>query len=122
MPYDQYKRDRPEVLERRLPLRVWTMALRRSSGGAGDHRGGDGIVRELEVLEPATASLLAAWRPTGATGLHGAQPGLPGAAKLLRSGRSVQWNGAPTTIEKGDRIRIETPGGGGWNKISRSDS
>ena len=67
----------PEVLERRLPLRVWAMALRRSSGGAGDHRGGDGLVRELEVLEPATASLLAAWRPNGATGLHGAQPAHP---------------------------------------------
>jgi 5-oxoprolinase (ATP-hydrolysing) len=106
----------PEVLARRLPLRVVRFAIRPDSGGHGLHRGGDGLLRELEVSAPCIASLLAAWRPAGAPGLCGGQAGAPGRAFVRR--RSLAswspWDGEPTPLEPGDRIRVETPGGGGW--------
>jgi N-methylhydantoinase B/oxoprolinase/acetone carboxylase alpha subunit len=103
----------PEVLEHRLPVRVRRFAIREGSGGAGTHPGGDGLVRELELLEPATAALLATRRDTGAPGLGG-QPGQPGHDQVCRSGQWEAWTGEPVELAAGDRVRVETPGGGGW--------
>jgi 5-oxoprolinase (ATP-hydrolysing) len=104
----------PEVMEARLPLRVWRFASRPGSGGGGRHRGGDGLVRELEVLRGGKAALLAAWRPDGARGLGGGENGLPGAAFLIRPTGESPWDGAAVVLAAGDRVRVLTPGGGGW--------
>ena len=104
----------PEVAELRLPVRVHRYALRHGSGGAGQRRGGDGLVRELEVLAPARASLLAAWRADGAPGLLGGGRGAPGRATVLRGAEEAPWDGATIELQPGDRVRVETPGGGGW--------
>ena len=103
-----------EVLEARLPLRVRRFALRPGSGGDGLHRGGDGLVRELEVTAPATATLLAAWRPAGAPGLAGGGAGAPGYAERFDGARWRAWTGAPIALAPGDRVRVFTPGGGGF--------
>ncbi len=105
----------PEVLERRLPLRVIRFGRRPDTGGDGQHRGGDGLVRELDVTTDARAALLAAWRPAGSPGLNGAGSGVPGRARLRREGTWEDWDGDPVDLASGDRIRVETPGGGGWD-------
>lgn len=102
-----------EVLERRLPLRVHRFALRPGSGGAGEHPGGDGLVRDIELLDGGTASLLAAWRVDGAQGLGG-ERGAPGRAEIHHNGSFAAWTGEPTELPTGGRVRISTPGGGGW--------
>ncbi len=105
----------PEVLETRLPLRVRRFHRRSGSGGAGIHRGGDGLVRELEVTEAASVSLLATRRDRGAPGLAGGGPGLAGVDAIVRADGSVEpWDGHTTTLAPGDRVRVETPGGGGF--------
>jgi 5-oxoprolinase (ATP-hydrolysing) len=104
----------PEVLEARLPLRVRRFERRRGSGGAGAHPGGDGLVRELEVLTPAVAALLGTRRDRGAPGSRGGGPGAPAVDELRLGGRWRPWDGAPTTLAAGDRVRVHTPGGGGW--------
>ena len=106
----------PEVLEARLPLRVRQFRYRRGTGGAGHHRGGDGLVRELEVLQDATASLLATRRPDGAQGLEGGGRGAPGYDEVRRAGIWSPWDGQSVTLEPGDRVRISSPGGGGWGE------
>jgi 5-oxoprolinase (ATP-hydrolysing) len=103
-----------EVLEARLPVAVRRFALRRGSGGDGRHPGGDGIVRELELLQGGTAALLATRRDRGAPGMGGGGPGLPRADELVRAGRPVPWNGRPVELQPGDRVRVVTPGGGGF--------
>jgi N-methylhydantoinase B len=121
-----------EALEREFPLRVCSYALRRGSGGAGAHRGGDGVVRELEALRELTFSLITERRRHAP---HGAQGGAPGAR-----GRNLliaPWGGAPGSVggpptprgetrelpgkatgvlRPGERLRIETPGGGGFGR------
>jgi len=104
----------PEVLERRLPVRVVRFALRRGTGGRGLHAGGDGLVRELEVTAPATAALLATRRRRGGAGLAGGGDGAAGRDAVRRAGRWEPWDGTPTDLQPGDRVRVETPGGGGW--------
>jgi N-methylhydantoinase B/oxoprolinase/acetone carboxylase alpha subunit len=104
----------PEVLEARLPLRLCRFARRAHSGGDGKHRGGDGLIRELELLAPATGALLATRRDTGAPGLAGGREGAPGADALYRDGRWQPWSGDATALQAGDRVRVETPGGGGY--------
>jgi N-methylhydantoinase B/oxoprolinase/acetone carboxylase alpha subunit len=102
-----------EVLESRYPVRVVEFGLRRGSGGAGRHRGGDGLVRELEFLEPATVSILSERRVHPPFGLHGGEPGARG--RNLLDGVDV---GGKCTVEvkAGARLRIETPGGGGFGR------
>ena len=105
-----------EVLERRRPVRVWQFALRRGSGGDGRHRGGDGLVREIEFLEPMRLSLLTGRRETAPPGHAGGQPGTPGQNWLLPAmGEPVglKWRDS-RDVAAGDRVRIETPGGGGF--------
>jgi 5-oxoprolinase (ATP-hydrolysing) len=106
----------PEVLEARAPVIVRRFALRRGSGGAGRFHGGDGLVRELEFTAPVTASLLSERRATAPFGLAGGAPGARGRNLCLRAdGRIEELPGrARVSLAPGDRLRIETPGGGGW--------
>ncbi len=104
-----------EALERELPLRVREYALRRNSGGDGAHRGGDGVVREIEALEEMTFSLIAERRRHAPPGAAGGQPGRPGRDTLIRADGEVERlaGKATGTLHNGERLRIETPGGGG---------
>jgi len=145
----------PEVLESRLPIRLWRFAIRRGSGGRGRREGGCGIVRELEFLQPLTVSLITSRRVTSPYGADGGGAGQPGSNAWIRGagGKGVKrdtgvrycWQeirfppalrpGYRTTIPLGvvtplgptatfeaavgDRLRIETPGGGGWGEPPR---
>jgi 5-oxoprolinase (ATP-hydrolysing) len=112
----------PEVLESRTPVIVRRFALRRGSGGAGRWRGGDGLVRELEFTAAVTASLLTERRATAPFGLAGGAPGAPGRNLCLRAdGRVEELPGRATVaLAPGDRLRIETPGGGGYGPAADS--
>jgi len=107
-----------EALEYAYPLRVRRYSLRAQSGGRGQHHGGDGIIREIEVLTNAEVTLLADRRQRGPYGLAGGGDGTPGRAIVIREdGSSQELPGKfNTRLRKGERIRIETPGGGGWGK------
>ena len=93
-------------------------ALRAGSGGEGKHRGGDGIIREIEVLTDATVTILSDRRKFRPYGLAGGEPGAPGRAEILRLDGSTELmpSKGSTRLQRGERIRIETPGGGGWGK------
>jgi N-methylhydantoinase B len=100
-----------EALELEFPLRMREYAVRRGSGGAGDHRGGDGVIRELEALAPLTYSLITERRRHPPPGAAGGAPGARG--RNLLDG--VELPGKATgALEPGQRLRIETPGGGGY--------
>jgi len=99
-----------EALELEFPLRAVEYSIRRGSGGDGAHRGGEGVVRELEALEPMRYSLITERRRHAPPGADGGEPGHPGAN--LVNGQE-QPSKASGRLEAGDRLRIETPGGGG---------
>jgi N-methylhydantoinase B len=99
-----------EALELEFPVRVVQYAIRRGSGGSGTHRGGDGIVRELEALEPMTYSLLTERRRHAPRGAQGGQDGARG--RNLLDGERLEPK-ATGELQVGRRLRIETPGGGG---------
>jgi N-methylhydantoinase B len=99
-----------EALELEFPLRAVQYAVRRGSGGAGRHRGGDGVVREVEALEEMSWSLITERRRHAPPGADGGEPGRPG--RNLVNGEEVPPKAAGT-LAPGDRLRIETPGGGG---------
>ncbi|HEY2215975.1 MAG TPA: hydantoinase B/oxoprolinase family protein [Solirubrobacteraceae bacterium] len=99
-----------EALEREFPLRVVQYALRRGSGGAGRTRGGDGVIRELEALQEMSFSLIAERRRHPPPGAAGGAPGAPG--RDLLDGEPLPAK-ATGTLRAGQRLRIETPGGGG---------
>jgi 5-oxoprolinase (ATP-hydrolysing) len=101
----------PELLERRFPLRVLELSIRRGSGGSGRFRGGDGLCRELELLAPLSVSLIAGRRTRVPFGLAGGGAGAPGRAWL--NGAELPGSFS-VTVRPGDRLRIETPGGGGY--------
>ena len=103
-----------EALEREFPLRVIEYALRRGSGGAGRHRGGDGVVREIQALEGMTFSLIAERRRHPPPGARGGEPGQVGRDEL--DGRPLPGK-VTGTLEQGGRLRIETPGGGGFGHV-----
>ncbi|MGH9868910.1 MAG: hydantoinase B/oxoprolinase family protein [Candidatus Polarisedimenticolia bacterium] len=105
-----------EALERALPVTVARYTLRRGSGGTGRYHGGDGIVRELVFDAPAEVTLLSDRRITAPWGLQGGGPGLSGRNRLLRSGggEEVLPGKFRLQMRAGDRLIIETPGGGGW--------
>ena len=113
-----------EALEYSYPLRVREYALRRGSGGAGEHRGGDGVVREIEVLTDVEVTLLADRRKRGPWGLSGGREGAPGRTCVLRrDGRAEELPGKfNVRLNKGERIRIESSGGGGWGTKSGAGS
>ncbi len=107
----------PEVLEIRYPVRLRDWSIRHGSGGAGQHRGGDGMVRELEFLAPLSVSLLTNRRLTVPYGMAGGSPGQAGRNSLRRSGETTCTDLPPAgtiQVDPGDRLRLETPGGGGW--------
>ncbi|HLE85470.1 MAG TPA: hydantoinase B/oxoprolinase family protein, partial [Thermoanaerobaculia bacterium] len=110
----------PEVLERRYPVRLERFAVRRGSGGAGRRRGGDGAVRELLFLEPASLSVLTQHRRERPYGVDGGLPGAPGRQRVVRAtGEVVEL--APVDgceLAAGDRLVLETPGGGGWGSAA----
>ena len=115
-----------EALEYAYPLRVRNYSLRRHSGGSGKYRGGDGIVREIEVLTDCQVTLLSERRKYAPWGLAQGEAGMPGKAFVIRRGEGGRENEArhekkeempgkfSTRLRSGDRIRIESPGGGGW--------
>jgi N-methylhydantoinase B len=104
-----------EVLEHVYPVRVRRYSLRRGSGGQGRWRGGEGIVREVEFLTAADASLLSDRRRFGPYGLAGGLPGACGKNMLIRRGHARPLpSKISLSVEKGDVLRIESPGGGGW--------
>ncbi|WP_419320911.1 hydantoinase B/oxoprolinase family protein [Caulobacter sp. ErkDOM-E] len=106
----------PEVLETRYPVLVEAFSIRRGSGGAGAHHGGDGVVRKIAFREPMTATLLSNRRRVPPFGLAGGGAGALGAARVERADGTVQTLAATDLVEvaTGDAIIIETPGGGGW--------
>jgi N-methylhydantoinase B len=127
-----------EALEMAYPFRVTEYAVRRGSGGAGKHPGGDGVTRTYEFLTPSTVTLQTERRTLAPYGLNGGKPGTPGRNTLTRAENVEEGpNGAgeapdpdsplppsrvllPSktrlTASPGDRLTIETPGGGGWGR------
>jgi 5-oxoprolinase (ATP-hydrolysing) len=106
----------PEILERRYPLLLRHFAVRKDSGGRGKFNGGDGLVREVEFLEPLNLGILSERRVFAPYGLEGGQAGARGINLFIRKdGRKISL-GAKNEImaEPGDRFRIMTPGGGGF--------
>ena len=106
----------PEELERRYPVRLRRFSLRGGSGGDGQYRGGDGLIREVEALQPLQVTLLTQRRREGPYGRAGGRAGKPGRQYILRSnGAKEELPGiAAVNLQPGDSIVIETPGGGGW--------
>lgn len=110
----------PEILERRFPVRVEAFGVRAGSGGAGARRGGDGALRRIRFLAPMEAALLSSRREHAPQGLAGGAPGLPGRQRLIAaSGTVSELPGCfSVTVELGDVIEIETPGGGGFGPVN----
>jgi 5-oxoprolinase (ATP-hydrolysing) len=107
----------PEILEQRYPVRLRQFSIRRDSGGAGTHRGGDGVVRRIEFLKPLIVSTICQrrgeWTPYG---VAGGKPGQPGANSIRdAAGRAEELAGCTQLqVATGDILTIETPGGGGF--------
>ena len=114
-----------EVLESRFPVRVVRFEIRRGSGGRGRWRGGDGCRRELEFTAPLQVSILSQRRTTRPFGCAGGEDGAAGRNTLHRAGERGEGEdvGGVATFEvgPGDRLVIETPGGGGWGGPSRQE-
>jgi 5-oxoprolinase (ATP-hydrolysing) len=106
----------PEILETRLPVRLEQFAIRRGSGGAGAHRGGDGIIREVTFLEPMRANILANRRRVPPSGLAGGADAAAGRNWVVRTNGDIEMLSATASadVEPGDHFVIETPGGGGF--------
>jgi N-methylhydantoinase B len=110
-----------EALEYAYPFRVRRYAYRDGSGGAGRFRGGDGLVREVEMLAPVQLTLLAERRRFRPYGLKGGDEGAAGAAWVVKDGEEVRLPGkCSTRLDAGDAVRLETPGGGGWGVVPTS--
>ncbi len=108
-----------EALEYAYPLRVRRYKLRNNSGGKGQHQGGNGIIRELELLTSAQVTLLSDRRHFAPYGLAGGEPGLVGQAYIITNkGKENLSSKQSVELKIGDRIIIETPGGGGYGSIN----
>jgi N-methylhydantoinase B len=106
-----------EVFEQTYPVRVRNYSIRRNSGGAGEFRGGDGIIREIELLTRMQVGILSDRRERGPYGLAGGSAGKLGKNELIRGGKKDSLPGkCAFHAAAGDILRIETPGGGGWGK------
>ncbi len=107
-----------EALEFAYPLRVVEYSLRHNSGGAGQHRGGEGLVRSLQFLAPATATITSERRVKRPYGLQGGGGGENGRNQLIRGGTTTDLPGKTSvSLQPGDVLRIETPSGGGWGTM-----
>jgi N-methylhydantoinase B/oxoprolinase/acetone carboxylase alpha subunit len=113
-----------EALEQALPLRITTYALRTDSGGAGEFCGGEGLIREYEMLVPTAATVLTDRRASRPYGAQGGDAGGSGRNTVLRATGAVETIGGKARLElqPGDRLRIETPGGGGYGRVVRGES
>ena len=109
----------PEILERRYPVMLREFSIRKDSGGSGKFKGGNGLIREVEFLEPLNTAILSERRVHQPYGLNGGGPGKKGLNLFIRKdGSKLHLGGKNEIIAKvGDRIRIETPGGGGYGKV-----
>ena len=109
-----------EALEIAFPFRITQYSLRPDSGGDGQHRGGDGVVREYELLRAATVTMLSERRAVPPWSLDDGEPGAPGRNILIHPDDTKEVLSAKFTrrLAPGDRLRIETPGGGGWGAAS----
>jgi N-methylhydantoinase B len=108
-----------EALEYAYPFRMRRYAYRAGSGGAGQFRGGDGLIREIELLADAQVTLLADRRQFRPYGLQGGEDGSLGRAAVVKAGGDGERElpgKCSLRLAKGDALRIETPGGGGWGK------
>jgi len=105
-----------EVIEHYLPVRIRQYRLRRGSGGSGKFTGGEGIVREYEMLDQTSVTVLSDRRERGPYGAAGGQPGQVGRNTLIHPDGSEEpiASKAHLTLHAGDRLRIESPGGGGF--------
>ena len=108
----------PEILEWRFPVILESFSIRRGSGGAGAHRGGDGVIRRVRFREAMTASILSGHREIPPYGMAGGQPGKIGHNYVIRTdGTTEKLAGTDSTeVVAGDVMVIETPGGGGYGK------
>src|SRR5260370_1331715 len=105
---------RVEVLEHVYPVRVHRYAVRRASGGRGSFRGGDGIIREIELLSGAQVAVLSDRRKIPPYGLSGGSPGAVGKTEIIAGGRVKRLpSKCSLYTPAGTIVRIETPGGGG---------
>jgi N-methylhydantoinase B len=110
-----------EAMEYAYPMRVRRYSIRRGSGGGGQFQGGDGIVREIELLSDAQVTILSDRRKTRPYGLNGGEPGQSGRTLMItKSGERVLAGKDSVYAQAGDRVRIESPGGGGWGKPGSS--
>jgi N-methylhydantoinase B len=107
-----------EALEYAYPFRITSYSLRPGSGGKGKYRGGDGIVREIEVLTDADVTILSERRKRGPWGLAGGGEGAPGKTEIVRLDGTVDTLRSKDSarLKKGERVRVSSPGGGGYGK------
>jgi len=106
-----------EALEYAYPFRMIRYGIRRNSGGAGKHGGGDGVTREIELLGDAQVTLLADRRNAAPWGLAGGDAGAKGKTVIISDGEEQLLPGKCTReLKSGSRLRIESPGGGGWGR------
>ena len=112
----------PEVLEWRFPVLLEDFSIRKNSGGKGEFSGGNGVNRRLKFLESMTAAVLSSRRRVEPFGLAGGNAGQTGENKLIRADGTAQILPATVEVEmqKGDRLQIKTPGGGGYGKPNQS--
>ena len=114
----------PEVIERNYPIRIVRFEIRKGSGGAGKHCGGNGVLRELEFLQELQVSILSQRRgPYAPYGFAGGAAGQVGRNRIIRWGQPEQelpWR-AQFSVKSGDRLIIETPGGGGFGTQTTAD-
>jgi 5-oxoprolinase (ATP-hydrolysing) len=110
----------PEIIEQRYPVRLREFSIRHGSGGRGEWNGGDGVVREFEFLSSLTVSLLTQHRTSGPYGMEGGDEGRPGRQIWKRAdGVELELPSATSIqVTTGDRLRIETPGGGGFGSLN----
>ena len=106
----------PEILEHRFPVRVLEFRIRENSGGDGKFRGGNGVHRCLEFLQPMTAAILSQHRETAPSGLAGGEDAAPGKNSLQKANGDTIRIAATEgfQVEPGDVLIIDTPGGGGY--------
>ncbi|KAM3325412.1 5-oxoprolinase 1 [Capsicum chacoense] len=109
----------PEIFEQRYPVILHKFGIRENSGGAGQHKGGDGIIREIEFKRPVIVSILSERRVHAPRGLMGGKDGARGANFLITKDKRKVYVGGKNTIEvqAGEILQILTPGGGGWGSI-----
>lgn len=109
----------PEIFEQRYPVLLHTFGLRENSGGDGRHRGGDGLIREIEFRRPVVVSILSERRVHPPRGLKGGKDGARGVNYLITKDKRTVYLGGKNTIkvEAGEILQILTPGGGGWGSL-----